>query len=230
MKPSMTTEKSGELKVVTKETTEFAKVNLSENHRKGGKAKVEKFDKKEFEEKAAKNVVAPVVKSVRAAQGGGNAELAQRRAKMDAENAKRLSDESKSDDASAAKKIAAKAAVRAAKKRVKSGHIRSRSYFIENERVWKARSWNSKRQNYRSAWRNCKEVWRLKRESWQKPRDWRLLQTPLPPLPRARPSPSSPPPSESAATTPSSALIEPVLEEPEFSLPSRDSKEGTAGG
>ena len=109
------TEKSGELKVVTKETTEFAKANLSETIAKV-KAKVEKFDKKEFEEKVMKNVVAPVVKSVRAAQGGGNAELAQRRAKMDAENAKRLSDESKSDDASAAKKkIAAKAAVRAAK-------------------------------------------------------------------------------------------------------------------
>ena len=49
MKPSMTTEKSGELKVVTKETTEFAKANLSETIAKV-KAKVEKFDKKEFRE------------------------------------------------------------------------------------------------------------------------------------------------------------------------------------
>lgn len=126
-KPSMT-KKSSEFKIVTKEATEFARANLSETISKV-KAEIEKFDKKEFEEKIMKTVVKPVVKSVRAAQGGGSADLAQRRAEMDAENAKRLSDESKSDEASAAKKkLAAKAAVRAAESA-------SKAAILEAERV-----------------------------------------------------------------------------------------------
>ena len=219
MKPSMTTEKSGELKVVTKETTEFAKANLSETIAKV-KAKIEKFDKKEFEEKVMKNVVAPVVKSVRAAQGGGNAELAQRRAKMDAENAKRLSDESKSDDASAAKKkIAAKAAVRAAKSA-------SKAVILEAEAISSRMSECESKELELKAAELSERLAQLQRgmeiEERKLAEAERLAtasNTPTPPLPRAPPSPSSSPPSESAATTPSSALIEPVLEEPEFSLP-----------
>jgi len=217
-KPSMT-KKSSEFKIVTKEATEFARANLSETISKV-KAEIEKFDKKEFEEKIMKTVVKPVVKSVRAAQGGGSADLAQRRAEMDAENAKRLSDESKSDEASAAKKkLAAKAAVRAAESA-------SKAAILEAERV-------------SSSLDDCKgeecealepKAAELTERLAQLQRGLEFEKRKLAEAERlaAAAAASSPPTPTPKATTstaaPSSALIEPMLEEPEFSLPTATPK------
>ena len=217
-KPSMT-KKSSEFKIVTTEATEFARANLSETISKV-KAEIEKFDKKEFEEKIMKTVVKPVVKSVRAAQGGGSADLAQRRAEMDAENAKRLSDESKSDEASAAKKkLAAKAAVRAAESA-------SKAAILEAERV-------------SSSLDDCKgeecealepKAAELTERLAQLQRGLEFEKRKLAEAERlaAAAAASSPPTPTPKATTssaaPSSALIEPMLEEPEFSLPAATPK------
>ena len=217
-KPSMT-KKSSEFKIVTKEATEFARANLSETISKV-KAEIEKFDKKEFEEKIMKTVVKPVVKSVRAAQGGGSADLAQRRAEMDAENAKRLSDESKSDEASAAKKkLAAKAAVRAAESA-------SKAAILEAERV-------------SSSLDDCKgeecealepKAAELTERLAQLQRGLEFEERKLAEAERlaAAAAASSPPTPTPKATTstaaPSSALIELMLEEPEFSLPTATPK------
>ena len=217
-KPSMT-KKSSEFKIVTKEATEFARANLSETISKV-KAEIEKFDKKEFEEKIMKTVVKPVVKSVRAAQGGGSADLAQRRAEMDAENAKRLSDESKSDEASAAKKkLAAKAAVRAAESA-------SKAAILEAERV-------------SSSLDDCKgeecealepKAAELTERLAQLQRGLEFEKRKLAEAERlaAAAAASSPPTPTPKATTssaaPSSAFIEPMLEEPEFSPPAATPK------
>jgi hypothetical protein len=181
---------------------------------------MEKFDKKEFEEKIMKTVVKPVVKSVRAAQGGGSADLAQRRAEMDAENAKRLSDESKSDEASTAKKkLAAKAAVRAAESA-------SKAAILEAERV-------------SSSLDDCKgeecealepKAAELTERLAQLQRGLEFEKRKLTEAERlaAAAAASSPPTPTPKATTstaaPSSALIEPMLEEPEFSLPTATPK------
>lgn len=217
-KPSMTKE-SSEFKIVTKEATEFARANLSETISKV-KAEMEKFDKKEFEEKIMKTVVKPVVKSVRAAQGGGSADLAQRRAEMDAENAKRLSDESKSDEASTAKKkLAAKAAVRAAESA-------SKAAILEAERV-------------SSSLDDCKgeecealepKAAELTERLAQLQRGLEFEKRKLTEAERlaAAAAASSPPTPTPKATTssaaPSSAFIEPMLEEPEFSPPAATPK------
>ena len=231
-KPSMT-KKSSEFKIVTKEATEFARANLSETISKV-KAEIEKFDKKEFEEKIMKTVVKPVVKSVRAAQGGGNADLAQRRAEMDAENAKRLSDESKSDEASAAKKkLAAKAAVRAAESASKAAILEAElvSSSLDDCKGEECEALEPKaaelterlaqlQRGLEFEKRKLAEAERL--SAFASASASATTTTTVTTGKPQSPSPSPPTPTPKATTStaaPSSALIEPMLEEPEFSLP-----------
>ena len=239
-KPSMTKE-SSEFKIVTKEATEFARANLSETISKV-KAEIEKFDKKEFEEKIMKAVVKPVVKSVRATQGGGSADLAQRSAEMDAENAKRLSDESKSDEASATKKkLAAKAAVRAAESA-------SKAAILEAERVSsslddckgeecealepKAAELTERlaqlQRGLEFEKRKLVEAERLAAAAAASASASASATTTTVTTGKPQsPSPSPPTPTPKATTStaaPSSALIEPMLIEPEFSLPAATPK------
>jgi len=231
-KPSMT-KKSSEFKIVTKEATEFARANLSETISKV-KAEIEKFDKKEFEEKIMKTVVKPVVKSVRAAQGGGNADLAQRRAEMDAENAKRLSDESKSDEASATKKkLAAKAAVRAAESASKAAILEAElvSSSLDDCKGEECEALEPKaaelterlaqlQRGLEFEKRKLAEAERL--SAFASASASATTTTTVTTGKPQSPSPSPPTPTPKATTStaaPSSALIEPMLEEPEFSLP-----------
>jgi len=231
-KPSMT-KKSSEFKIVTKEATEFARANLSETISKV-KAEIEKFDKKEFEEKIMKTVVKPVVKSVRAAQGGRKADLAQRRAEMDAENAKRLSDESKSDEASAAKKkLAAKAAVRAAESASKAAILEAElvSSSLDDCKGEECEALEPKtaelterlaqlQRGLEFEKRKLAEAERL--SAFASASASATTTTTVTTGKPQSPSPSPPTPTPKATTStaaPSSALIEPMLEEPEFSLP-----------
>jgi len=227
-KPSMT-KKSSEFKIVTKEATEFARANLSETISKV-KAEIDKFDKKEFEEKVMKNVFTPVVKSVRAAQGGGSAELARRRAEMDAENARRLSDESKSDEASAAKKtLAAKAAVRAAESASKAAILEAEliSSSMDECEGDECEALEPKAAELTERLAQLQRG--LEFEKRKLAEAQRLAAaTAAPPPPAAKTSPSPPLPKASKTDTPSSALIEPMLEEPEFSLPVATPKKSPA--
>jgi len=227
-KPSMT-KKSSEFKIVTKEATEFARANLSETISKV-KAEIDKFDKKEFEEKVMKNVFTPVVKSVRAAQGGGSAELARRRAEMDAENAKRLSDESKNDEASAAKKtLAAKAAVRAAESASKAAILEAEliSSSMDECEGDECEALEPKAAELTERLAQLQRG--LEFEKRKLAEAQRLAAaTAAPPPPAAKTPPSPPLPKAAKTDTPSFALIEPMLEEPEFSLPVATPKKSPA--
>ena len=117
------------------------------------------------------------------------------------------------------KKIAAKAAVRAAKSA-------SKAVILEAEAISSRMSECESKELELKAAELSERLAQLQRgmelEERKLAEAERLAtasNTPIPPLPRAPPSPSSPTPSESAGTTPSSSLIEPVLEEPKFSLP-----------